>query len=181
MAESPAAETTPAQANGLDTEETELLPGEEEAVLDPSPEDLGLVLDEPSDAGGTAPEQVNGDGEHGDEVAVETNGVNHDEPEPEPAVQPEAAQTPEKKSKSGSRSPTSQRSKGKQSEHHSKTPQSVSRKALVEQIRVVVPEPGSSTSNKNGVTNGVDLDADAEGEEDIDAEFEVDGDVVMET
>lgn len=179
MAESPAADATPVQANGLDTEETELVQGEEEAVLDPSPEDLGLVLDEPLDEGENAPEKVNGDGVHEDEAAVETNGVNHEEP----AVEEETAQTPEKKSKSGSRSPTSQRSKGKQSDHHPKTPQSVSRKALVEQIQVVIPaEPGSATRDgKNGDMNGVDLDADAEGEEDVDAEYEVDEDVVMET
>lgn len=181
MAESPAADATPVQANGLDTEETDLVHGEEEAVLDPSPEDLGLVVDGPLDAGDQPPEQVNGDGSHEDETVVKTNGVDHDEP----AVEEEAGPIPEKKSKSASRSPgtsPSQRSKGKQSDQP-KTPQSVSRKTLVEQIQVVIPaEHDSATrdTEKNAITNGIDLDADAEGEEDMDAEYEVDGDVVME-
>lgn len=184
MADSPAADATPAQANGLDIEQSELLEGEEEAVLDPSPEDLGLVLDETSDAGGKAPQKVNGGDGHDEEEAVETNGVDHEELVMEEDEPPE---TPEKKSKSGSRSPgtaTSQRSKGKQPDHHSKNPQSVSRKALVEKIHMVIPaEPGSATRDgkKNGDTNDIDIDADADGDEDIDAEYEVDGDMVMET
>lgn len=187
MAESPAAEATPAQTDGLDTEETDLVQGEEEVVLDPNSKDLGRVLDETLEGGGKGPEQLNGDGAHEEEPIVETNGVNHDEPHDEAVVEAVAAVTPERKSKSGSRSPgtmISPRSKGKQSDNHAQTPQSVNRKALVEQIQVVIPaEPGSATGDdkQNGNTNGINLDADAEGEGDIDAEYDVDGDVAMGT
>jgi histone acetyltransferase SAS3 len=170
----------PAKTNGFDDEEqAELL--DEEAILDPSPEDLGLVVNEASGAG-KAP-KVNGDDEMED--PVETNGVDHEESAPE-----EPPKTPSKKLKSASRSPEtaiSHRSRGKQSEHHPKTPQSSTRKALVEKVHVVIPaEPSSVTRNKKAAadeTNGIDVDADAEGEEDedADAEYEVDGDMVMET
>lgn len=187
--DSPAAEL---QTNGVDLENDEFV--DEEAVLDPSPEDLGLVLDEASE-GGKATEQVNGVGDEDEDEdadadadadgepdeAFEMNGVEHDEAPPK---------TPEKKSKSTSKSPgtaVSHRSKGKQSDNHSKTPQSVSRKALVEKIQVVIPAEHGSAHKKaisaNANTNGVDTDMDAEGEDDPDAdgEYEVDGDMVMET
>ncbi|KAJ5102575.1 Acyl-CoA N-acyltransferase [Penicillium argentinense] len=197
---SPVADTT-TQANGIDPEQEELI--DEEAVLDPSPEDLGLVVDETSETGGKATAQVNGDGDgDGNEdmdadadadadadgepdevVPIDVDGIEHGEPAVE--VSP---RTPKKKSKSTSKSPrtaTSHRSKGKQSDNPSRTPQSVSRKALVEKIQVVVPaDPGSAAKKAAATnTNGIDPDADAEGEDDPDAdgEYEVDGDVVMET
>lgn len=190
-AKMPDAEATPIQTNGVDLDEDEVM--DEEAVLDPSPEDLGLVL-------GNAAEQVNGvadededadaDAEGEFEEAIETNGVEHDEP----AIE-QPPKTPKKsKSKSKSQSPgtaVSQRSRGKHSGDHSKTSQSVSRKALVEKVQVVIPvEPGSAdrkgakgSANTNANTNGIDPDIDAEGEDDPDAdgEYEVDGDVVMGT
>jgi histone acetyltransferase SAS3 len=201
--DSPATDATPAQTNGVD----ESVLGDEEAVLDPSPEDLGLVVDEAetSATGGEAMEteeveqaDVNGDDEPED--AVETNGVNHEEPEAtvesdadadadaDAEFEPEHPQTPEEKQTSASKSPraTSQKAKGKQSGQATKTPQSVSRKALVEKIQVVVsaePESGRRRNSKIAAseTNGIDSDIDAEGEDDIDGEYEMDGDVVMET
>jgi histone acetyltransferase SAS3 len=198
-AKMPDPEATPNQTNGVDPDEDEIM--DEEAVLDPSPEDLGLVIDETSEAG-KATEQVNGmadedddadadaDAEGEPEEAIETNGVEHEEP----AIE-QPPKTPKKsKSKSKSQSPgtaVSHRSRGKQSDNHPKTPQSVSRKALVEKIQVVIPvDPGSADrkANKTAVntntnTNGIDPDLDAEGEDDPDAdgEYEVDGDVVMGT
>ncbi|KAJ5988058.1 hypothetical protein N7481_003268 [Penicillium waksmanii] len=204
-AKMPDPEATSIQTNGVDLDEDEVM--DEEAVLDPSPEDLGLVLDETSE-GGKATGQVNGvadedvdededpDAEGEPEEAIETNGVEYDEP----AIQ-QPPKTPKKSnSKTKSQSPgtaVSQRVRGKQSDNHSKTPQSVSRKALVEKVQVVIPaEPGSAdrkaakaavntntNNNTNTNTNGIDPDMDAEGEDDPDAdgEYEVDGDVVMGT
>lgn len=201
--DSPAMDATPAQTNYVD--ETEL--ADEEAVLDPSPEDLGLVVDEaatPATGGETMEteeveqDEVNGDDQDQDTAEPKTNGINHDEPEaavesdadgdaePEPEIEP--PQTPEKKGTSASKSPTaaSQKAKARQSDQHIKTPQSVNRKALVEKIQVVVsaePESGRRRNSKIGATdtNGIDSDVDAEGEDDIDGEYEVDGDVMMET
>lgn len=180
---SPAAEAAPAHTNELEPGQVEV--AEEEAVLDPSPEDLGLDMDEASD-GDKEPEDVDGDDA---EEAIETNGVDH-----ESVVDDEPPKTPEKKRGSASRSPekvASNRSKGRRSDHPPKTPQSVSRKALVEKVQVVIPaDQGSAASRRNhkksaasGNTNGIDTHADADGEEDpdADAEYEVDGDVVMET
>jgi len=167
---------SPAKSNSLDEEQAD--PLDEEAVLDPSPEDLGLVMDETSDSG-KAP-KVDGD-DDAENAVEETNGVAPDEPVPG-----DLPKTPSKQSKSASRSPekaVSHRSRGKQSKNPPKTPQSSTRKALVEKIEVVVQaEPGSATRD-TAETNGLDVDADAEGEEDADAdaEYEVDGDVVMET
>jgi histone acetyltransferase SAS3 len=197
--DSPATDATPAQTTGVD--ESEL--ADEDAVLDPSPEDLGLVVDDAATpaTGGEAVEseeieqsEVNGDDQQED--STETNGRNHDEleaadesdAEGDPEFESETPQTPEKKRTSASKSPTatSQKFKGKQSDQHTKTPQSVNRKALVEKIQVVVsaePESGRRRNSKIATadTNGIDSDVDAEGEDDIDGEYEMDGDVVMET
>lgn len=183
---SPVAEATLAHTNGLEPEQAEV--AEEEAVLDPSPEDLGLVMDEASDVG-KDPEEINGE-EGGDaedaEQAIETNGVDH-----ESIVDVEPPKTPEKKRGSASGSPgkATSRTKGKQSDHPPKTHQSVNRKALVEKVQVVIPaDPGSASrrSHKKSAAsvkpNGIDRNTDANGEEDpdADAEYEVDGDVIME-
>jgi histone acetyltransferase SAS3 len=175
---------SPAKTNGIDDDEQAVL--DEEAVLDPSPGDFDPAADETSD--GDKVLKANGDEDV--EETVETNGVEHDETALEEV--PEAPKTPSKKSKSASRSPgtaVSHRSRGKQSEHHPKTPQSSTRKALVEKIQVVIPaEPGSATREKKAKAtaaaaemNGVDADADADAEGEEDADYEVDGDVVMET
>ncbi|KAJ5585560.1 uncharacterized protein N7459_005360 [Penicillium hispanicum] len=182
---SPTAGDTPIQANDIDVDPAEL--AEEEAVLDPSPDDLGLALDEASEADGKSLEKVNGEnGEETHEEAVETNGIDHDES----PVDGETPNTPAKKSASAARSPgttTSHRAKGKRTESQPKTPQSTTRKALVEKIQVVIPaepSPGARHRTKKAApeTNGIDPEEDAEGEdEDADGEYEVDGDVVMET
>ncbi|OQE25562.1 hypothetical protein PENSTE_c006G04421 [Penicillium steckii] len=201
--DSPVAEPTPTQINGVDPDEEAVV--DEETVLDPSAEDLGLVLDNAPEGGKTT-KQTNGvadedadadaDADGEPDETPETNGVKGVEEAEAPTE--ELPKTPGKrsksksKSKSNSRSPgtaVSQRSRGKQSENHPKTPQSVSRKALVEKIQVVVPVDNGSTPKKGSAatpsnnTNGVDPDLDAEGEDDPDAdgEYEVDGDVVMET
>ncbi|CEJ62335.1 hypothetical protein PMG11_10837 [Penicillium brasilianum] len=189
--DSPSTDATPAQTNGVD--ESEL--ADEEAVLDPSPEDLGLLVDEAAtpEPGGEGMEieeseqaEVNGD----EEDVVKTNGINHDESDADGDAEsePEPPHTPEKKRNSASKSPTatSQKTKGKHSDHHAKTPRSVNRKALVEKIQVVVsadPESGRRRNSKISTTdtNGIDSDVDAEGEDDIDGEYEMDGDVIMET
>lgn len=180
LADSPAADATPTLANGIDVEQAEFVG--EETVVDSSAEELGLVLDEHADTGAKALVPVNGE-----EEAVEINGVGDDEPAVEPAVQDESPQTPRKKRKSDSRSPgpaASQRSKAKPVESPAKTPKSMNRKALVEKFEVMIPaEPDSVTRDRkeNGDANGVDYDVDADGEEDLDAEYEIDDDVVMET
>lgn len=190
-------EATPIQTNGVEIEDEEVI--DDEAVLDPSPDELADSLKKAPDSevvtkqiNGVADEDEDVDAHGESEVAIETNGIEHEGPTVEdPPVTPEK----KSKSKSKSRSPgtaVSQRSRGKQSDNHSKTPQSVSRKALVEKIQVVIPvDHGSATKKSantdtnvnNTNTNGVDPDIDAEGEDDPDAdgEYEVDGDVVMET
>lgn len=195
--DSPVAESTPTQTNGVDPDEEAVV--DEEAMLDPSPEDLGLVMENTSEGrkttkqanGVVADEDEDADGEP--DETLEANGVEEDE-----ATVEDLPKTPGKKSKSKSKSKSnshspgtavSQRSRGKQSENHPKTPQSVSRKALVEKIQVMIPVETGSTPKKGSATtptantNGIDPDLDAEGEDDPDAdgEYEVDGDVVMET
>ncbi|KAJ5224026.1 hypothetical protein N7468_008568 [Penicillium chermesinum] len=181
---SPMADGSPAKANGVeDLEQEEALVDDEEAVADQTLEEMALVAGGPSEAA-DSPKKTNG--EDDPQEHAETNGIIHDD-----AFIDKEPSTPRKKSKSSSRSPgdaSSHRSKGKQSDTQPKTPQSVSRKALVEKIQVVIPaDPASESrhSSKKRVadTNGHDEDADAEGEDDpdVDAEYEVDGDVVMET
>ncbi|KAJ6155157.1 hypothetical protein N7470_005723 [Penicillium chermesinum] len=167
---SPMADGSPAKANGVEDLE-------QEEARD------GTRGGGPSEAA-DSPKKTNG--EDDPQEHAETNGIIHDD-----AFIDKEPSTPRKKSKSSSRSPgdaSSHRSKGKQSDTQPKTPQSVSRKALVEKIQVVIPaDPASESrhSSKKRVadTNGHDEDADAEGEDDpdVDAEYEVDGDVVMET
>ncbi|KAJ5662779.1 hypothetical protein N7462_011705 [Penicillium macrosclerotiorum] len=183
-ADSPGVDATPVQSNGLDVEQSEL--ADEEAVLDPSPEDLGLVLDEPSEESARDPDAENVNDDDDSEEPMKTNGVDHED---DSAIEPDPPRTPEKKRSSGSRSPgtaTSYRSKGKHSEKPPRTPHSVTRKALVEKIQVMIPAEPGSADRQNGKkvspdTDDVDLDAEGEEDDDIDAEYEVDGDVVMET
>lgn len=200
--DSPATGATPAQNDDMDG--TEL--ADEEAVLDPTPEDLGLVVDEAATpaTGGEAMEteeaeqsEQNGEDLQDDTAETKINGFNHGESEAavesdadgdaEPEPEPEPPQTPAKKRISASKSPTvtSQKTKGQQSDQHIKTPQSINHKALVEKFEVVVstePESGKRRNSKIAAndTNVIDSDVDAEGEDDIDGEYEVDGDVVME-
>lgn len=190
---SPTAEDTPAETNGFEPEQVEV--AEEEVALDPSPEDLGLVLDEAASENGQGSKDTNGD--EADE-AVETNGVDHEEAvvDDEPEEPQKTPKTPGKKRASASQSPgaaASERSKGKRSDQAPKTPSTVGRKALVEKVQVVIPaDPGSAASRRSSKKSAADVSAngvgskpDAAGEEDADAEadaeYEVDGDVVMET
>ncbi|KAJ5655954.1 hypothetical protein N7507_007904 [Penicillium longicatenatum] len=205
---SPAAEDNPPQLNGIDADADVDGDGEpDDAVEEPVEDELVVdavsdeLVDESPEVDDSA-EPANGD-ESPNEV-IKTNGVDHESSagaeaetkfdpdsrlESEPVPEPQAPKTPEKKSKSKSRSPetaTSHRSRRKQPDNHPKTPTSVSRKALVEKIQVVVPEPSSvrSSAKKSApITNGMSPDIDAEGEDDPDAdgEYEVDGDMVMET
>ncbi|CAG8048966.1 unnamed protein product [Penicillium nalgiovense] len=184
LTDSPAAEATPSQANGVEPEKTEV--AEEEAVVDEDAENLAPELKETADVSEKEPEHVNGDA--APKEPVKTNGIDAAEPEPSEDKDTEAPKTPEKKTNSISRSPGTVVSR--RSNDNSKTPRSVNRKALVEKVHVVVPaEPGSASKSSGkgegqkavANTNGTDADSDADADADIDAEYEVDGDVVMQT
>ncbi|KAJ5637720.1 hypothetical protein N7490_007599 [Penicillium lividum] len=214
LTDSPATEDISSRPNGIDAERDADADGEPDEMMDAGGADVAEAKEAEAVAelaDGVAevddlPEQVNGDEKA--EKVIKTNGVDHDEHAPEaepnldpeslpesdpvPEVEPDVPKTPEKKPKSKSRSPetaTSHRSRRKQSDNHPKTPTSVTRKALVEKVQVVVPVDSGSmrshTKRSPPVTNGInpDIDIDAEGEDDpdADAEYEVDGDVVMET
>lgn len=160
LTESPAAEATPTQTNGI-----------------PLDEAAGVDDNEPK-----------ADGDIGLEEPVQTNGIDTAEPEPEPETSEknDPPKTPVKKTKSTSRSPDTALSR--RSNENARTPRSVNRKALVEKVQVVIPaEPGSASkspgneSKKAMATNGIDADAAADADAEVDAEYEVDGDVVMQT
>jgi histone acetyltransferase SAS3 len=178
LTESPAAEATPTQTNGIEPVQSEVVA--EEAVAGKDGNGIAPALDETG--ADEEPEPVNGD--IAPEGPVETNGIDTAEPEPETSAKREPPKTPVKKIKSTSQSPETALSR--RSHESARTPRSVNRKALVEKVQVVVPaEPGSASkspgheSKKAAATHGIDADADAEAE--IDAEYEVDGDLVMQT
>ncbi|KAJ5972339.1 Acyl-CoA N-acyltransferase [Penicillium vulpinum] len=187
LTDSPAAEATPSQANGLKPE-----------VVDEDAENIAPVPKESVDASEERPERINGDG--ASDEPVKPNGIDAAEAELAPELSEdkdaEAPRTPEKQSNSISRSPGI--SVSRPSNDNPKTPRSVNRKALVEKVHVMVPaEPGSASKppgkgddqkalvNTNGTDidtdADTDADADADADAEIDAEYEVDGDVVMQT
>ncbi|KAJ5264393.1 hypothetical protein N7505_008314 [Penicillium chrysogenum] len=184
LTDSPAAEATPSQANGVEPEKTE--PVEEEAVVDGDAENLAPELRETADVSEKEPEHVNGDA--APKKPVKTNGIDAADSEPSEDKDTEAPKTPEKKTNSIPRSPGTAVSR--RSNDNPKTPRSVSRKALVEKVHVVIPAESGSASKSPAKgqgqkamanTNGTDADSDADADADIDAEYEVDGDVVMQT
>ncbi|KAJ6163218.1 hypothetical protein N7497_003197 [Penicillium chrysogenum] len=173
-----------AQANGVEPEKTE--PVEEEAVVDGDAENLAPELRETADVSEKEPEHVNGDA--APKKPVKTNGIDAADSEPSEDKDTEAPKTPEKKTNSIPRSPGTAVSR--RSNDNPKTPRSVSRKALVEKVHVVIPAESGSASKSPAKgqgqkamanTNGTDADSDADADADIDAEYEVDGDVVMQT
>jgi histone acetyltransferase SAS3 len=183
LTESPAAEATPSQTNGVEPEQSEVAEEEEEAATEEVPNDKAAVLDGAAD-NENKPEPVNGD--ITPEEAVQTNGIDTADPEPQTSEKIEHPKTPVKKIKSTSRSPDTALSR--RSHENARTPRSVNRKALVEKVQVVVPaEPGSASkspgkeSKKTAPINGIDEDADADADAEVDAEYEVDGDVMMQT
>jgi histone acetyltransferase SAS3 len=173
LTESPAAEATPTQSNGIELEQSE---GVEDTEAIPP------VLNEAGDVDNNEPVAVNGD--VAPEEPVRINGIDTAEPEHEASGKNEPPKTPVKKIKSASRSPDTALSR--RSNETTRTPRSVNRKALVEKVQVVVSaEPGSaskspdSESKKAMAANGLDSDADSDADAEADAEYEVDGDVVM--
>ncbi|EPS31732.1 hypothetical protein PDE_06689 [Penicillium oxalicum 114-2] len=196
---SPAPSATPVQSNGHTEAEADAEHNSEDAAHDPSPEELGLVMDDDPVLEGMVgsaqteqPVSMNGDGASPDPRVVKANGTTHARPEapngPVLGVMPKSPQTPEKKRGSQSKSPnaTSARSHGKQSVSPVKSPQTVSRKTLIEKVHVVVSaehEPTPRRNSKMSTTDApheMDSEVDAEGEDDdLDGEYEVDGDVVM--
>ncbi|CAI7631964.1 unnamed protein product [Penicillium glandicola] len=186
LTDSPAAETAPGQANGLELEQREVV--EEEAVVDEDAENMVPVLKEAANVSGKESGRVNGD--VATKEAFKTNGVDAETElasEPSEDKDTEAPRTPNKKTNSISRSPGTAVSR--RSNDNPKTPRSVGRKALIEKVHVVIPASPGSASKSSGKsedqkaaanTNGTDAE-DEDADADIDAEYEVDGDVVMQT
>ncbi|KAJ5908786.1 Acyl-CoA N-acyltransferase [Penicillium taxi] len=166
--DTPQEDTPQPQPKGVDTEEAV------EENADPTP---SVGLDGAFDS---RDETANVNGE------AETNGVHSESP-----VKSPVPRTPQKKTHL-SRSPgtaTSHRSKRfenqqSQNQNPTKTPQSVGRKALIEKVQVMIPAEIDSPSRrgKKAVTktNGISEHA-STADDDADAEYEADGDVVMET
>ncbi|CAG8041497.1 unnamed protein product [Penicillium salamii] len=183
LTESPAAEAIPTQPNGVESKQDEVV--EEEAVVDEIAEDNSPALDETTQMNGKDPITTSND--IVPEGPVETNGADAANAELEPS-EPKAPKTPEKKTKKPSRSPDTALSR--RTNDNVRTPRSVTRKALVEKVHVVIPAETSSASKSPGdagktipATNGIDMDedADADADAEYDAEYEVDGDVAMQT